>query len=72
MSEAREHPGDCLCGAVRRNEISVCPGSLDDPQAVSPDCHVMTESRVSRARMDDRPPDDPRFRPGAEDRDTDL
>jgi hypothetical protein len=41
-------------------------GSLDDPERVTPEFHIMTESRVSWLKIDDDLPRYPRFDPESE------
>ncbi len=55
-----------------KDEISILAGSLDHPDDVTPDHHIMTESKVGWVKLDDGLTCYSRFPPAAEDRDLGL
>ena len=64
------------CGSTltfrRDSELSFSVGSLDHPEWVTPDFHIMTEKQLPWIKLDDGLPCHLRFAPGFEDRDAGL
>ena len=57
---------------THKSEVSISAGSLDNPESVTPDFHIMTESQIPWLKLNDGLPAHHRFAPGGEDRDLDL
>ena len=72
-SDALERGFCSKCGSTISNRyfddpsfVVVPVGSLDDPERVNPQFHIMTESQVSWLKIDDDLPRYPRFDPETE------
>lgn len=67
-----------VCGSTtsfhraHKSEVSVSAGSLDYPERITPQFHLMTESQVPWINLCDDLPTHHRFPPEGEDRDVDL
>jgi hypothetical protein len=64
------------CGSTlsfhRAPELSISVGSMDHPESVTPEFHIMTEKQIPWLKIDDGLPRHRRFSPEGEDRDTGL
>ena len=76
QSSERVERGFCAqCGSTltfqrkHKSELSIAAGSLDYPESIAPEFHLMTMSQVPWVKLDDGLPRHHRFPPEGKDRD---
>ena len=57
---------------AHKSEVSVAAASLDDPERITPEFHMMMRDHMPWLKVDDGLPSHDRFPPEGEDRDAEL